>query len=133
MLIDIVKGMSNLASHPNVTFINVAAGPEEIIDVVLRLLQHKNDQIFSPMVKYVGGIMSGDNDILTSAYLQKGVLEQLGSILFSSNSSTVKEALWGFSNVLANFSEDHKYQEAFINCSAVSRVLMLANSKSAEL
>lgn len=38
MLIDIVKGMSNLASHPNVEFINIAAGNEELIDVVLRLL-----------------------------------------------------------------------------------------------
>ena len=84
MLIDIVKGMSNLASHPEVAFINIAAGPEEIIDVVLRLLQHKNERIFSPMVKYLGGIMNSDNAILTSAYLEKGVLDQLGSILFSS-------------------------------------------------
>jgi hypothetical protein len=38
MLIDIVKGMGNLASHSDVNFIEIAAGPPEIIDVVIRLL-----------------------------------------------------------------------------------------------
>lgn len=46
MLVDIVKGMSRLASHPNLQFINIAVGPPFIIDVVLRLLEHKNERIF---------------------------------------------------------------------------------------
>jgi len=109
MLIDIVKGMSNLASHPQTEFINIAAGSEDIIDVVLRLLQHKNERVFSPMVKYVGGIMNSDNAELPKTYLKKDVFEKLGSILYSSNSATIKEALWGISNILANFSDDHVY------------------------
>ena len=61
------------------------------------------------MVKYFGGMMNSDNADLTYDYLNKGALEHLGSILYSSNSSTIKEALWGFSNITANYTEDHKF------------------------
>ena len=61
------------------------------------------------MVKYFGGMMNSDNADLTYDYLNKGALEHLGSTLYSSNSSTIKEALWGFSNINANYTEDHKF------------------------
>ena len=57
-----------------------------MVQIICNLLSHKNERIFSSIVKYVGGIMASTDNRITMKYLENDVLEKLGSILYSSNS-----------------------------------------------
>lgn len=86
--------------------------------------------LYIPGLRAMGNILSSSEPSVIERCLWSGVVDKLTSLLYQTNSNTVKEALWGFSNITAG---PNQHIKKFVDSDAFDRVIMLACSRNLDL
>ena len=100
-------------------------GSDLLISVMCEMLSRKNEALYSGAVKYIGSILVSEDKRIAEAVMKNNPLDKLTSIMFSTNSTHLKESLWLLSNLAASGEGPSKI---IIKNSVVQRVLTLASS-----
>lgn len=69
---------------------------------MVELLCSKNEQLYQNALRYVGGILNSDNQVISQKCMLNGVVDKLINLLYAPEGKVVKETLWAFSNYSAN-------------------------------
>lgn len=84
---------------------------QEIIDAgvcgrLVQLLKHQSASVLIPVVRAVGNIVTGDDDMQTQLMINHGVLPYLLSLLTQNHKKSIKkESCWTISNITAGSKE----------------------------
>lgn len=94
------------------------------MDVGCELLTHKNQEVFVPALKFVGQILSVENDDVTLRCLKHDALKNLLPLTYDANVFTIKNACWALNNFVLSGVE---HASAFILEGGYERVLGLCD------
>jgi hypothetical protein len=73
--------------------------------MMCELLEHKNTEIYSLALRYLGCILSSDDPFILEEVMKGKIIDKITQILFSQNENVVKEGLWTLSNLTASGPE----------------------------
>jgi hypothetical protein len=80
----------------------VSAKHTPLVSNMSDLLAHKNLDIYKDALRYIGGIMSIEDEWSDKILIQNDVIEKITNVMYSAELEIVKEALWTLSNIVAS-------------------------------
>lgn len=104
--------------------IDKIASPENI-GRIIHDLGEKDIHIFVPALRSIGNILTSNDAKVIERCLWEGCLDKLTNLLYSSNSSIIKETCWALSNITAG--PPHHIKK-FIESTALDRIINLIHS-----
>mmetsp|Transcript_18407 Transcript_18407/g.31481 ORF Transcript_18407/g.31481 Transcript_18407/m.31481 type:complete len:245 (+) Transcript_18407:1242-1976(+) len=98
--------------------------------IMCDLLGHKNEDLFSNALKFLGQVLLSTDISLADKIIFNDGIEKVTSILYSCNTQTVKQGLWLLSNLTAN---GVNHCQAVSQSSALPRVISLTQSYNVDV
>ena len=110
--------------------VGVHQGKACLIDVCCELLAHKNVEVYSPAVEFIGQVLSLEDDIATDRCLKHDALPKLLDLTYDARVSVIKLAAWALGNFVLS---SYEHAAAFVGSHALDRTIALCSNPNVDI
>jgi len=100
---DCLWAFSYIADTHDDSLIEAMASSQNVARIASHL-ESKEADLFIPAMRCMGNVLTCNDPKVVDRCVFEGCIEKMHNLLLQSNSSVIKETLWGFSNLTAGNS-----------------------------